>query len=210
MYVHCHKHLIGLAAIATLAEPPAFVPVFTLEQINLINQAFISHTGRDNDTFESSSLASAINGILTSKRLASFFDARTLGCGVLWDRKIQVCVKCSKVFVALFSPNFPLRYWCMHELDIAINEPPALGRVIIPILLGDDSLRRSLEDPPDAWVKAWVGMKAQHPNEVDIGRWKQNLLTVLMFQALTAGKPAKGDTQKLAETVANIVAGHIF
>lgn len=87
---------------------------------------FISHTGQDNAALV---FAGHLKHMLDDQGIVAFFDADTLQAGDLWKEKIRDYVGNSLVFVAILSPTYFKRYWCMHELDIAM----ATNKTILPV-----------------------------------------------------------------------------
>lgn len=160
-------------------------------QEELLNTAFLSHTGRE---YRAGELAGAIYDRLKAKKRLSFFDVKTIDGGEFWASKIETSVKRSLVFVPIISPTYPKRFWPMRELDIAINETPYLpgtrgGRMIIPVILGVDL--RMLEDPPQDLVDDWERLASDERNHernhgfINVARWKSNLRRLSEFQAIT-------------------------
>ncbi len=62
-------------------------------------------------------------------------------------------MRTSKVFVAVLTPRYFQRKWCMLELDIALNDAPR-GRTLIPVLLGVGHDYAELHNV-DRYRKAW-------------------------------------------------------
>jgi hypothetical protein len=157
-------------------------------QEELLNTAFLSHTGRD---YHAGELAAAIHDRLKAKKRLSFFDVENITVGERWAPKIESSVKWSLVFVPIISPTYFKRFWPMRELDIALNETPGTrgGRMIIPVIWGVD--RHMLEDPPqdlvDEWERLALGEKNHERNHefIDVARWKSNLRRLSDFQAIT-------------------------
>jgi hypothetical protein len=61
-------------------------------------------------------LAKGISEALIAVRVPTFFDATFLNGGMVWARAIEASAAGAQVFVAIISPSYPKRYWCMREL----------------------------------------------------------------------------------------------
>ncbi len=153
-------------ATMCLAEMP-------LDANHLLHQAFISYTGLDDKI---GSLARKVQQSLGKHNRAAFFDVRSLEAGADYAEVIKECVQSSKVFVALLSPSFCKRYWCMYELDIALH--PNSSRTIIPVLLGTEFAGLKGELNLNASKTEWEKIAEQEKlplSEKDIQRWIGNL-----------------------------------
>jgi hypothetical protein len=89
--------------------------------VELQNLVFVSHTTQDDQRLSASLLAKGISEALIAVRVPTFFDATSLTSGVVWARAIEASAAGAQVFVAIISPSYPKRYWCMRELGECAN-----------------------------------------------------------------------------------------
>lgn len=81
--------------------------------------AFVSHTGQDPPAKDfAANLANAIG----EKNLQCFYDEKTIRPGDKLDEEIKQGVLGCKVFIAILSPSYFKRKWCMLELCLAQKE----------------------------------------------------------------------------------------
>jgi hypothetical protein len=85
----------------------------------LERQVFISHTGRDGGakTFAASILRPA----LEAAGLAVCMDFVSLEPGCKWPEELVGAAANSMVVVVVLSKSYSTRFWCMLELDLALN-----------------------------------------------------------------------------------------
>ena len=87
---------------------------------------FISHTGKDT---RAADFAACLEKDLEGEGVVYYYDETCLQPSEnLWHR-IQLEAKDCAVFVAIFSPLYCQRYWCMLELDVALHN----DRTILPV-----------------------------------------------------------------------------
>ena len=88
-------------------------------------QNLVSHTTQDDASLCASLLAKGISEALITVNVPTFFDATALHGGVVWGRAIEASAAGAQAFVAIITPSYPERYWCMRELGEhdARNEP---------------------------------------------------------------------------------------
>ena len=97
----------------------------TKRQNILVCQVLISHTGQDK-------LAANLSNHVYKKRhvtLDTFLDSKWIHPGDLWRKVIEENASRCQVIVCLLSPNYFRRYWCLHELDLAMQA----GCRILPV-----------------------------------------------------------------------------
>lgn len=104
----------------------------------LRDQAFLSHTGADRPIGSVPIVQALYTELQERRRVPAFYDTHSIEPGAAWRDKIDRCARGSRVFVAVLSPMYFERYWCMHELEAAVLDAAANGekRVIFPVLLG--------------------------------------------------------------------------
>lgn len=171
--------------------------------------AFLSHTGQDNNT---AALAGTIFKLLHDRNVPAFWDARSLGqnTGAHWERAIRACVAASRVVVVLLSGTFCKRFWCMHELDLALQQPQAgPKRKLMPVLLGMKWV--DVVAQVDSYEADWRSFPQQE--HVDVSRWRDNLLNQLLRYNLLLGRdegwPGKESFHRLADRIADCVSNDI-
>jgi hypothetical protein len=182
------------------------------ENATLIDMAFLSHTGQDSNPYKTDLLVEAVHNSLRAEKTLTFFDVDNIWGGDIGASKIETSVKLSRIFVAIISPSYLKRFWCMRELDIALNEIPHRpgtigGRGIITVILGLD--RNVLEHPPPDLVDEWARMALDGEGSgrvfVDVTRWKRNLQMLNSFQPIfltcTWIVPERGDIPRFAQRV---------
>ena len=123
LHVFTHAAPRATAAAAHHTEfhtlPPddgVLAPVYSRPRVELQNLVFVSHTSQDDASLSASLLAKGISEALIAVRVPTFFDATALTGGDVWGRAIEVCAAGAQVFVAVISPSYFKRYWCMREL----------------------------------------------------------------------------------------------
>lgn len=90
------------------------------------HRAFICHTGQDPDA---RNFAAHLAEALSMDGFHIFFDAYSIRAGVPWKEEIDRNVKECTIFVCIMSKTFFFRYWCLHELDLALQ----WNKKIIPV-----------------------------------------------------------------------------
>lgn len=87
---------------------------------------FLSHTGQDE---KSRRFAAFLQDGLKEKNIPFFYDAVSIPYGVKWQEYIEIHVVHCTAFVAILSPRYFKRRWCMRELHLALRR----GRPILPV-----------------------------------------------------------------------------
>jgi hypothetical protein len=90
---------------------------------------FLGHTGQD---VTASNFAAFLSHECKREQVSCFYDAGSIHPGIVYDACIQDAVKNCEVFISILSPTYFKRYWCMHELDLAMQA----GRCILPVFYG--------------------------------------------------------------------------
>lgn len=155
---------------------------------SLWRQAFISHTGADRkDGINSANFATSLAERLEQNGVQVFIDHQSIEGGDDWRDKLVHHVGRSQVIVVVLSETYFKRYWCMRELDLAIqavDSQTGPRMIIIPVFYGVQDLgalkrvqewwwtrdSKALEE----WRAAWRGM-ASSKEGVDVARWETNL-----------------------------------
>ncbi|CAM9361946.1 unnamed protein product, partial [Chrysoparadoxa australica] len=141
----------------------------------LVPKAFISHTGKDADLpgLNPANFVAWLDEYLREVKYVKTFIDRHIEKGDLWMKKIREEASTSQVMVVVLSPSYPLRYWCMVELDLAIETAEI---IIIPVYYGikdDDDLIVQ-----DKWKEEWAKMQDEGDKGVDLERWENNLISL--------------------------------
>lgn len=101
-----------------------------LEQRNQRKSApvvFLSHTGQE--VFSPIFAEVVWEKLGKESDVDSFLDSDRLEAGHEWIQDIEYCATGCRVFVCILSREYFRRYWCMHELDLALQS----GKSIIPV-----------------------------------------------------------------------------
>jgi hypothetical protein len=194
----------------TLRSPPK---MFRVMQAALKQQVFISHTGQDADakTFSASILKPA----LERAGLKVYMDFSNLKPGDRWKADLVDAAANSQVVVVVLSKTYTSRFWCMLELDLALNGRPTGAPnkpVIIPVLYhewavvlaGPPEASRSTGTPEASIAAAWRSQALlpllkdgmlEWRTCVDPQRWAANVMSTPGIQHPRAtdfrGKPAE-------------------
>lgn len=146
----------------------------------LLPQAFISHTGVDkHDGINSAAFASGLNALIKQDGIATFIDHSNIEGGDDWSQDILKHAQQSQVMVVILTRSYFLRYWCMRELDLAMQaKASGVDITIIPVCYGIDSLDAELKDADKVvtWEKEWLAMQAAGKSDVDVQRWRANVV----------------------------------
>jgi hypothetical protein len=181
------------------------------------HQAFLSHTGQDKDK-GTVSLVQAIKQRLQDQRIPAFFDARVLRPSAPFAPCLELGLVASKVFVVVVSPNYFTRFWCMRELDLALNaggvDGGGRGMRIVPILLGIRHGDFAADAELERFWQDWAAIVQKHPERaaaVNFERWTKNVRFLADLQAYNAASygAAAGDKDweaRVAENVGKLVA----
>ena len=107
---------------------------------------------------------------LEEEGIVYFYDESCIRTGEHWKQRIRSEVKDCAVLVAILSPNYFQRYWCMHELDLALRH----GRRIL--LLYFDPVAEPDDLPKDKaqFMKYFDSDERVENDELD--RWWSNII----------------------------------
>lgn len=145
----------------------------------LLPQVFISHTGQDENgrVFAANILQPA----LEQAGLTTFIDHANLELGCDWPAELVKAASTSAVFVVVLTQSYLTRFWCLRELDLALNGHPNHPRGAKPYIIP-----AYLQHPSD-WQKV-------SPDQV----WKkiQDRMEKLQ-QAGAQGSPELQDLQRM-------------
>ncbi|CAM9701826.1 unnamed protein product, partial [Chrysoparadoxa australica] len=136
-----------------------------------------------------------------------FIDHHGIEKGSSWMTVIREAASTSQVMVVVLSPSYPLRHWCMVELDLAMKSVKAGAKItIIPVYYGINSDKDLTVK--DEWKEEWAKMQDKEKEGVDVERWEKNLIALKEKQGcfLRHFADKKKDRQtKLKEQVAEAV-----
>lgn len=179
----------------------------------LLDAVFISHTGADPAAKE---FARALHSVLTVRGKAVFYDAATIHAGAQWRTLIKKWATRSKVFVAIISPQFPMRKWPLYEVHMALGR--GKKGACIPVLLGVS--RQDIEQPGSTntsrqWQGKWQKLRDNDNDMADI-RPGEELRQLLEYQtrdftgfATDASKVADQNRMMLAQNIAEYVDRYV-
>lgn len=150
--------------------PPAD-PLAGTEAGPLYQQAFVAHTGQDEAARVFTN--SILKPTLEAAGLTVFVDWLSVEPGGMWASQIEDAAINSCVFVAGMSVGFVRRFWCMHELDLALHGRPDAAQqrpLLVPVYF----------DPEDriiAEAACWksAGLPPERQAVADADRWQQNV-----------------------------------
>ncbi|CAM9873787.1 unnamed protein product, partial [Chrysoparadoxa australica] len=165
----------------------------------VVPRAFISHTGQDEQMAGRSpaTFTSELHDYL-EQRVETFYDAY-IEKGDDYRDAIRKAARTCQVMVVVLSPTYPLRYWCMSELDLAMKaKDDGANITIIPVYYGissGDELAATEE-----WKANWTEMHAAGKKGVDVKRWERNLVALERIQGFRltqfTGKTAQNQLKK--------------
>jgi hypothetical protein len=199
-------------------------------QGTLKQQVFISHTGQDDGakTFAACILKPA----LERAGIEVYMDFASLMYGEQWKQKLVEAAACSQVMVVVLSRSYTSRFWCMLELDLALNGRPGAGPnpVIIPVFYDEWSV---VSSGPDEVTRSgvtakWQGMVAECSGDklqqwlrdeeldvqwqacVDVERWGTNMRAMkdIQHRRRTACH-GKDEQLNMAMDVVAAALGHV-
>jgi hypothetical protein len=207
--------------------PPS--PLSAAAKQPLKRQVFISHTGRDEDakTFAASILKPA----LEAAGLAVYMDFSSLQLGSSWREELVDAAANSMVVVVVLSRSFTSRFWCMLELDLALNahrrkqgeegadhsRRPLVLPVFyesVDIVVDADTIRQHWSCDLQERLRRDEELGREWVATVDVDRWVNNICTLKekvqhMRKSLPGQSSAKDDGWQLARGVVRAAARHI-
>ena len=146
---------------------------------------FISHTGKD----EISAAFSEVLWESLRKRhgIDTFLDSESIKTGDAWAQEIEFCATGCNVFVCILSDAYFQRYWCMHELDLALQS----GRYIIPVCFDKEYKIPDASDTTRKVLADEIVRKHGKSDEQRLERWCDNLMKLKQIQGLRNNFVAK-------------------
>jgi hypothetical protein len=130
---------------------------------------FLGHTGQDSTA---SNFAAFLSHECKREQLSCFYDAGSIRPGIFYDECIQDAVKTCEVFIPILSPTYFKRYWCMHELDLAMQA----GRCIMPVFYGIEG-EKDLPSEKSAFLEHFSSEDQVDHDELN--RWWTNVADML-------------------------------
>lgn len=147
-----------------------FSPLANQEE-PLYQQVFLSHTGKDEAArvFTNSILKPS----LEAAGLSVFVDWLNIEPGRMLAAQMEDAARNSGVFIAVLSSSYVRRFWCMHELDLALHGRMTSTQrpVLVPVFF----------DPPEEVVAAaacWESnvLPQERQAVADARRWEKNVV----------------------------------
>jgi hypothetical protein len=140
-----------------------------------LRQVFVSHAAADEDAtvFASSVLKPA----LEAAGVNVFLDFTSLTLGIAWQQELLKAAAYSAVVVVLASPTYTRRFWCMQELDVALNgmdQPRSFKPTIIPVFL-ESPASLGHEKVEQFWAAQLPELPPERQAVVDAKRWAANI-----------------------------------
>lgn len=120
---------------------------------------FVSYAHSDNDGGIVTQAVQRISSLykkITGDQLRVFFDTSEIITSELWESKIRISMRSSKMLLAFLSPSYVKSEWCRKEWEITVHEERNLRRdillpdhvgIIFPVLL--HPLKRGHFNPAD-------------------------------------------------------------
>jgi hypothetical protein len=130
---------------------------------------FLGHTGQDGTA---SNFAAFLSDVCKREQVSCFYDVDSIRPGILYDACIQDAVKTCEVFISILSPMYFKRYWCMHELDLAVQT----GRCILPVFYGIEG-EKDLPSEKSAFLEHFSSEARVDHDELN--RWWTNVADTL-------------------------------
>jgi ankyrin repeat protein len=130
---------------------------------------FLGHTGQDGTA---SNFAAFLSQECKCEQVSCFYDADSICPGIFYDARIQDAIKTCEVFISILSPTYFKRYWCMHELDLAMQA----GRCILPVFYGIEG-EKDLPSEKSAFLEHFSSEDRVDHDELN--RWWTNVADTL-------------------------------
>jgi len=101
--------------------------------VELQRQVFISHTAADEQgrIFATSILKPS----LERAGLKVYIDYSDLQPGCDFQQELVQAAATSAVFVVVLTKSYPMRFWCLRELDLAMHGHPSFPRAANPTII---------------------------------------------------------------------------
>ena len=171
--------------------------------------AFLSHTGQDAGV---TTFIDYLSAELTHRNLPYFYDVESLRLASKWPDEIRLALGNCKVFVAVLTPTYFKRYWCMYELDKAVEAKKS----IIPVYAGckDEGglLLKDKEDLPKDFSEFTSHFKNDsRVKQNDLKRWFQNVTVSLrQHQAIMQDPKTKNTVKKMVGEIVTTVRNQYY
>jgi hypothetical protein len=184
----------------------------------LVPQAFISHTGNDQAAaqFATIILKQALEKI---QGLKVFLDCKpgSLPLGSDWTQMLTDAAANSTIVVVVLSKSFTERFWCMLELDLALNSNSHSHRkpLVIPVFYDKPDDVVKVDSILEYWSQPEVVLEAYLMKEeklgpewlpvVDAPRWAGNISAMLALQHERLKNAPKDDAEPMTERIVKAV-----
>jgi len=176
----------------------------------LTRQVFISHTGQDKDARDFA--ACILKPALEAAGLKVYMDFSNLHPGCNWPAELMNAAANSAVVVVVLSQRYTQRFWCMLELDLALNshsskqqQQQQQGPLVVPVFYHAAGSIVQLRAIQKYWTAAKPKLEpAERQAWVDINRWTANIHSLkeqLQHQRLPAKGGSKDEALQLARRV---------
>jgi len=175
----------------------------------LTHQVFISHTGQDKDARDFA--ASILKPALEAAGLDVYMDFSNLQPGCNWPAELMNAAANSAVVVVVLSQQYTQRFWCMLELDLALNshsskqQQQQQGPLVVPVFYHAADSIVQLTAIQEYWTAAKPLLEpAERQAWVDVHRWPANIKSLkeqLQHQRLPAEGGSKDGPLHLARRV---------
>jgi hypothetical protein len=189
----------------------------------LQRQVFISHTGQDEDakTFA----VDILKPKLEAAGLNTFIDFRDLEMGCEWPQELVEAATNSMVVVAVLSRSYTNRFWCMLELDLALQsrqqrgEHGMRGPLVIPVfydapdaIVDPEAIKKRWSEDVEPHLKSVEDLGPEWAWRVDASRWAGNITAmkgVLQNLRRKLESADKDEQTQLAERVVSEAVKHM-
>ena len=158
-------------------------------------KVFLSHTGR---TATRLPFVTGLFRELERRGIPPFVDYEGIELGTKWAKKIEEKARTCQVFVCILCMTYFEQYWCMHELDLALEH----DRTILVVI--NDGCERLLKDFKEASFRR---MYRRNPmvSEHELDRWCRNIQELRQFQQLwNLHKGKRAEERFLVEVVSAV------
>lgn len=130
---------------------------------------FLSHTGQDETA---GNFSAHLHRECQRLGISCFYDARCIPPGEVFAEFINRAVHGCRVFVAILSPAYFRRHWCLHELDMALGA----GCKILPVYYG---ISCDSEIPRNRPAFEKIFLKGGRVDQAEVSRWWNNATVLL-------------------------------
>ena len=129
---------------------------------------FVNHTGQDQAAAD---LAGLLHKELERCGIHTFLDSRDIATRDMWKSKIEAGVLGCKVFVCIVTPSYFSRYWCLHELDLALGH----GKEILVVFHGGGDIPKVNADLQQLLRKVLENKLGRVVDQPLLNRWCRNV-----------------------------------